>query len=276
MFEGNITMSDAERESLYNRIRAGDESARYELAMNYRPFVRGYVKRSLRSRRIDPSFENDLLNECFLGLLKAAENFDPDFGTILPTHANFHLKNAVEAFIAGVVNGTYASVQVGKQIRRVQKVIRKAKSSNTTVTVELLVEEARVSSDFARRYLTGQIQLGTALSLSKPVDDFSGEGELTWQDLLEADGLSAFDLMMQGELSHILHDALAVLSDRERLIVMGRHLGDETVILNDLGEELSITRERVRQIETRALKKLRRYLANRHHVRSVSDLLAGP
>lgn len=276
MFEGNIIMTPAEQESLYNRIRAGDESARHELAMNYRPFVRGYVNRTLKLHRLDSNLTNDLFNECFIALLKAAENFDPDFGTILPTHANFHLKNAVEALIAGVVNGTYASVQVGKQIRRVQKVIRKAKSSNTTVTVELLMQEARVSSDFARRYLTGQIQLGTALSLSKPVDDTSGEGELTWQDVLEADGPSAFDQTVQNESSRILYDALATLEERERQIVMGRYLSNETVVLNDLGKELSITRERVRQLETRALKKLRRYLANHHHVRSVSDLLAGP
>ena len=101
-------------------------------------------------------------------------------------------------------------------------------------------------------------------SLNAP---FTEDGEGEWQDLLEDDRPAPEEAVMQShdaeKRGQWLYEAMESLTDREKLIIAERKLGEEVVTLESLGERLGISKERVRQIEHQALTKLKKSLTNR-------------
>jgi RNA polymerase sigma-32 factor len=111
---------------------------------------------------------------------------------------------------------------------------------------------------------------GSDVSLNAPLSDHDQGGAAERVDFLVDDkplpDQTVGETIDADRRVSWLHDALAVLSDRELRIVRDRRLSDETVTLEDLGEKLGISKERVRQIENRALEKLRNILTVDHPV----------
>jgi RNA polymerase sigma-32 factor len=113
---------------------------------------------------------------------------------------------------------------------------------------------------------------GTDQSLNAPI---SGENEGEWQTFLSDERPNPEDIainMKDGQTrSQWLNEALGELSDRERKIITERHLGQDVVTLEDLGHQLGVSKERIRQLEARAMEKIKESLL--HHVSDGKELL---
>ncbi|MBI4185267.1 MAG: RNA polymerase sigma factor RpoH [Proteobacteria bacterium] len=203
----------------------------------------------------------DLMSEGNLGLLRAIERFDPDRGFRLATYAMWWIRAAIQEYILHswslVKMGTTAAQKKLffnlRRLRRQLQAIDEGELSPENVSRiarELGVSEAEVV-DMDRR-LAGPDQ-----SLNVPV---AAEGGLEWQEwLVDAGPDQEATLADREEVARrraLLTRALAALSERERHILEERRLKARPKTLDELSRHYGVSRERVRQIEARALDKL--------------------
>ena len=215
---------------------------------------------------------NDLIQEAGLGLMKAADKFDPDRGVRFSTYAVWWIKASIQDYVmrnwSMVRTGSTSSQKsLFFNMRRVQArlereaaargevleghVLRKLISTELGVPLhDVEMMEGRLSgSDFS-------------LNATQSVEDEGRE----WIDALEDDSAQADETVENdldtAQLREWLLTALNGLNDRERLIVRERKLRDAPRTLESLGTELKLSKERVRQLESTAFNKMRKALEN--------------
>jgi RNA polymerase sigma-32 factor len=241
-----------------------DERALHELITAY---IRLVVAMAARFRHYGLPM-SDLVQEGSVGLMQAAARFEPEREVRFSTYASWWIRSAMQDFVLrnwSIVRTGTTSAQKSLffNLRRLRAKIGDISENSisadarTRVAHALNVPEHDVDAMAARMSAPDR-------SLNAPLTD-EGDGE--WQDLLPAEGddpeaeaMYAHDTAARAEL---VQDAMADLSDRERLIIRERKLEEESVTLEALGERLGISKERVRQIEGNALEKLRRALIAR-------------
>ena len=233
-----------------------DEAALHRLIAAY---ARLAVSFAGRFRRYDVPYE-DLIQQGNLGLMRAAEKFDPQNGARFSTYAAWWIRASMQDFVMRnwslVRTGTNA---VQKKLffhlrKAMQKHTRDGGSGESVaqrVSRELQVPIDQVEAMMGR-------MTGPDLSLDAPQSS-DDEGR-SWVETLESDGDSTESAVagrLDGaRLSAVVRRAVDSLPDRERRIVAARHLSDEPATLSDLGESMGISKERVRQLEARALARL--------------------
>lgn len=204
--------------------------------------------------------EADLIQEGTLGLMHAVKRFDPDRGFRLMTYASWWIRAAIHDFILH----SWSIVKLGtnKLQRKIFAGLKKAKNAIAALDghhVDEVAAEYGISSHEYQETANAYLQRDVSLD----ADIEGGEALVT---ALPAVGATPEELVVesnwQDHQNGQLHSALRQLSDRDRHIVMQRHLNDEPATLKDLSEELGISIERVRQLEKRAMGKLREVLAN--------------
>lgn len=212
-------------------------------------------------RRYSVPFE-DLLQQGNLGLMRAAEKYDPDNGARFSTYAAWWIKASMQDYVMRnwslVRTGTNAAQKkLFFNLRRVQSRLDRAGEGDSARIVADIARELMVSEDQVEAML-GRLA-GPDMSLNAPQGD--GPDSRDWMELLEDDAPqteeAVLDRMELRRQRGLLHEAVAALPERERRIVEQRHLQDEPKTLNQLGEELGISKERVRQLEERALDRMR-------------------
>ncbi|SLN14512.1 RNA polymerase sigma factor RpoH [Roseivivax jejudonensis] len=213
---------------------------------------------------------NDLIQEAGLGLMKAADKFDPDRGVRFSTYAVWWIKASIQDYVmrnwSMVRTGSTSSQKsLFFNMRRVQaRLEREAAANGETLDRHQLRQ--LISTEIGVPLHDVEMMEGRlsgsdySLNATQSVEDEGRE----WIDALEDDSAQAADLVENShdteQLREWLLAAMGALNDRERFIVRERKLRDDARTLESLGNELGLSKERVRQLEAAAFTKMRRSL----------------
>jgi RNA polymerase sigma-32 factor len=261
-----------ERDLLLRWREEGDLRARDRVITGHLDVVRGVLS---RMRRTDLSRE-DLFQDGVVGLFKAADRFDPDEGTRFSTYAAFWVRAEIQAAIGadtGAVRvprsheGHRVMTWYARTLSRLEADVATGRAENPKDGLE---------RETARRMGVCPEQISTLLSLvrarSVPVitqtsDETEGEGHLPVSDLTPERILGERE--RQALFIRCIAEACEDLPDREREVIARRHLTEEPETFQSIGETFGLTRERIRQIETRALRTIRKRLCEKRGLKRV-------
>ena len=207
----------------------------------------------------------EVISEANVGLMQAVKRFDPEKGFRLATYAMWWIRASIQEYILR----SWSLVKLGTTSAQKKLFfnLRKAKSrigaleegdlrpeNVAQIAKDLNVTEEDVIS-MNRRLSAGDASLNATIGSD-------GDGTAQWQDWLEdEDADQAGDYEARDELEArrgLLVQAMDVLNDREKDILMQRRLEDSPATLEDLSEQYKVSRERIRQIEVRAFEKLQK------------------
>ncbi len=256
-----------------------DEEALHRLVTAY---MRLAISMAAKFKRYGAPM-NDLIQEAGLGLMKAADKFDPDRGVRFSTYAVWWIKASIQDYVmrnwSMVRTGSTSSQKsLFFNMRRVQtRIEREAMAAGQNLDkhqlLQMIATEVGVplhDVEMMEGRLAGS---DYSLNATQSVEDEGRE----WIDTLEDDSDQAADLVEhardRAQLREWLLNALSSLNERERFIVRERKLQDEPRTLESLGEELGLSKERVRQLEAAAFAKMRKSLEAQSH--EVTAFLAG-
>jgi RNA polymerase sigma-32 factor len=255
-----------------------DEQALHRLVTAY---MRLAISMAAKFRRYGAPM-NDLIQEAGLGLMKAADKFDPDRGVRFSTYAVWWIKASIQDYVmrnwSMVRTGSTSSQKsLFFNMRRVQaRLEREANQRGETLDSHQLRQmiATEVGVPFADVEMMEGRLAGSDFSLN--ATQSSDEDGREWIDALEDENANAAETVAHSHdmdtLRGWLVTALSALNDRERFIVRERKLRDEPRTLESLGEELGLSKERVRQLEAAAFAKMRRNLESQS--REVRHFLA--
>lgn len=262
---------DAETEAALARAWRDhrDEAALHRLVSAY---MRLAISMASKFRRYGAPM-NDLIQEASLGLMKAADKFDPDRGVRFSTYAVWWIKASIQEFVmrnwSMVRTGSTSSQKaLFFNLKRVQAQIqREAEAEGVVLDSAQLREKVAISIGVSMadvEMMEGRLS-GSDLSLNAPQSN--DEDGREWVDTLEDEGGSPETRVTEAhdgaKMRDWLGQAMGQLSARERYIVAQRRLIDEPRTLESLGEELGLSKERIRQLEAQAFSKMRKSLESR-------------
>jgi RNA polymerase sigma-32 factor len=243
-----------------------DERALHRLITAY---MRLAISMAAKFRRYGAPM-NDLIQEASLGLMKAADKFDPERGVRFSTYAVWWIKASIQDYVmrnwSMVRTGSTSSQKaLFFNLRRVQaKLEREASQRGETLDQHQLRQ--MVAADIGVPVHDVEMMEGRlsgsdySLNATQSADEDGRE----WIDALEDDGVQAAEVIEEAHdgarLRGWLVNAMQGLNARERYIVAERKLKDEGRTLESLGEELGLSKERIRQLEAAAFAKMRRSL----------------
>ncbi len=243
-----------------------DEAALHRLITAY---MRLAISMASKFRRYGAPM-NDLIQEASLGLMKAADKFDPDRGVRFSTYAVWWIKASIQDYVmrnwSMVRTGSTSSQKsLFFNLRRVQaKLEREALAEGEVLDGHQLRE--RVAREVGVSLADVEMMEGrlSGSDFSLNATQSSEDDGREWIDTLEDTAEQAADVVeTTHDAAHLrtwLVNAMQALNARERYIVAERKLREEARTLESLGEELGLSKERVRQLEAAAFGKMRRSL----------------
>ncbi len=246
---GPLLTREEERE-LARRKDAGDEAAKRQLIESNLRLVMSVARNYARA---DVPLL-DLIQEGNLGLMRAVEKFDYKLGYKLSTYATWWIRQSITRALVDQGRTIRLPLHVADEVRKLLRTRRQlAQKLNREPTLDELSAEAKQPEERVHQLLE---LIETPVSLETPV----GDGESLYGDLLEDVRASApLELTADKARAKELVDALGTLEPRLRSVVTLRFGldGGKPRTLDEIGVEVGVTRERVRQLETRALRELR-------------------
>ncbi len=242
---------DKEKE-LGHRIHQGDERALRDLVKANLRFAVAFSKKY----RGGPLSLVDLIEEANLGLIEAAKRFDPDKGVKFITYAAWWIRQAI-IHALGEQGRTVRLpqrqanllYQLGRNYNTLKGILnRNPTSEEIAGKMEIPVEQA----EELMRFFHDDVSLDTAIG---------SDSDLELKDVIEQRSVPPADLeLIRRSFEQQMHDVVDQLDPKERIVIQERFgmLDNEPKTLRRIGEMLGVTRERVRQIEQKAINKLRR------------------
>ena len=239
-----------QEQQLGKRVMAGDEQARQQMIeSNLRLVI------SIGKRYIHRGFPfSDIVEEGNLGLIQAARKFDPDRGARFITYAIWWIRQAIMHALA---EGQGAVRLPIKQAETLSKLRQKIEEFRQQTGVEPTVEELGAALHMKPEDVDDLLRVyRPQLSLDAPINEGTDSTQL---DFIEANHLpSSEEVYLHASLINEVHELLEQLEHRESMILRARFgFDDPPKSLAAIGRELGLSRERVRQIETRARSKLK-------------------
>ena len=241
---GRPALTPEVERDLANRYRAGDRQAGRALIEACLPFV---ITVALEYRRWGLPME-DIVQEGNIGLLKAAERFDPDRGCRLATYAAYWIRAEIREYVAR----GYRIVRLGssKSERRALRVYRRTREKDPAALAKLSGLTKERAAELLPLLMARDVSLEGA-----PDDGFAPLDRLPATDQSPEDKVA--DKNEHDLMAKALRQVVGELSPREQRIVNERWLTESPVTLEELGVSFGVSKERVRQIEERAKKRMR-------------------
>ena len=245
-------LTPAEEIVLAKRIRKGDDLAREHM-----------IKANLRLVvKIARDYEGlglpllDLINEGNIGLMKGVERFNPAKGAKLSTYASWWIKQSIKRALANQSKTIRLPVHVVDTVAQIRRVeARLHETLDREPTDEEIASELDLDPRRLRQY---RLAAKAPISLETPLGN-DDDSERVSEVVADANAAAPFERVLKENDSAMLKEVFSTLSSRERTILTLRFgLEDDTPrTLEEIGGEFGVTRERIRQIQNEALKKLR-------------------
>lgn len=250
-------LTPQEEIALAGRIKCGDTSAREQM-----------IKANLRLVvKIAREYDGlglpllDLINEGNIGLIKGVDRFDPKKGAKLSTYASWWIKQAMMQALVDQSNAIRLPVHVVGQLRHIRRAeARLYETLGREPTDEEVAHDVELDVRRVRQYREAS---RTPVSLDSPLGDRDSVPILDM--VADADAVTPFEYLASNTDRELVREVLTVLTSRENKILGLRFGldGSEPKTLNECAKFFGVTRERVRQIQEQALRKLRRLIKRR-------------
>ena len=210
---------------------------------------------------------NEIISEGNIGLMQAVKKFDPDKGFRLATYAMWWIKAAIQEYVLKswslVKMGTTAAQK--KLFFNLKKIKKQIAPNQEGDLKDSQVNEISKRLDVDKNEVINMNRrlMGQEKSLNDPIKD----GENTeWQDWLVDEGMDQELLASQKQeledKKELLYKSIGILNEREKKILEERRLNETPKTLDELSKKYKISRERIRQIETKAFEKLQKSMIN--------------
>ena len=210
---------------------------------------------------------NELISEGNIGLMQAVKKFDPDKGFRLATYAMWWIKAAIQEYVLKSwslvkMGTTTAQKKLFFNLKKIKNQIAPNQDGDLRDNqVKEISDRLDVNSEEVINM--NRRMMGQEKSLNDPIK--SGESE-EWQDWLVDENLDQELLISQKQeyqdKKELLYKAINILDEREKEIIVSRRLTENPKTLEDLSKKFKISRERIRQIETKAFEKLQKSMIN--------------
>jgi RNA polymerase primary sigma factor len=245
-------LSGDEEKELGRRIQQGDKEALQRLVEANLRFVVSYAK---RYRGLGLSFL-DLIHEGNLGLMEAAERFDPERNVKFISYAVWWVRQRIFHALSEQTRAFRLPPKLSGQI---SKVVLARQQLSAQLERTPTAAELAAKTEMTEQQLSDLLQVaGDDLSLSTAVGE---DGTLELGDTLEQETIPSVELeMIKSSIEGQIRAMVAELDEKEREVIRMRFGldGEEPRTLQEIGDALGVSRERIRQIESRAKEKLRR------------------
>lgn len=243
-------ISTEEEEELARRIRKGDRKALERLTKANLRFVVSVAKQYQNQGLSLP----DLINEGNLGLIKAAEKFDETRGFKFISYAVWWIRQSIQQAIADQSRLIRLPLNQVGSVNKIKRIVNKFEQENERMPnlVELL-EKVDIPEDKLKEVINAG---GRQVSMDAPLSNEDGSNLL--EILPNEDTPNTDNLLVQESLQEEIDRSLELLNERERDILKAFFgIGQPEMTLEEIGEKFGLTRERVRQLKEKAIRRLR-------------------
>ena len=259
-------LTPREEIELAERIKKGDQEARNQMiSANLRLVV-----------KIAHDYSNfglpllDLISEGNIGLIKAVERFDPEKGGKLSTYAAWWIKQAIKRALANQSKTIRLPVHLVDKIAKMRHIMSKfSEEHDREPTDEEIAYEMGVSANRVAHLKSVSTRPS---SLDAPIGE---DGDTKFGEMIGDDmQLTPLENLQHKTMQSDIHEMIDLLEPRESEIIRLRFGldGNHPLTLEEVGEKFNITRERVRQIQTMALHKMRRIISENERQRSQKEV----
>jgi len=250
--------------ALIRMIQDGDEQAKQDLCIKNRGLVEKSANMYFRMLGNKLPIE-DLVQCGMMGMIKAAERFNLDKGTEFSTYAVYWIRQVIKREILNCGYTIRIPVHKMDQIQKVMKLDAQfAEETDYKKRMEKISQTSRMPVELIEDCLRIFYQFIGTTSLDAPVGE---EGDVSLGEFVsDEEQDSVEDLAIKSEMKREIEAALGGLREREREVLRLRFgfVDGRTRTLEEVGEMYGVTRERIRQIEVKALRKLKYYAKRRN------------